>query len=70
MPSGITVNVNPNDAALTVVTVVPDGRIKETTTPGSLVVISKTLFPVESASTVNGNTVELEWAGMPEPRVS
>jgi hypothetical protein len=46
VPSETTVNVNPSDAALAPVTAVPDGKISETTTPGSLVETSKTLFPV------------------------
>jgi hypothetical protein len=49
---------DPSDAAFALVTSTVDARIRETTTVGSLVATSITLFPVVSPSTVKVRSVE------------
>jgi hypothetical protein len=69
-PSATIVKMNPRDAAFALVTSIADGRMRETTTAGSLVATSIKLPPVVSPSTVNVRSVEVECAVTTEPRVS
>jgi hypothetical protein len=69
VPSAMTVNVNPNDDAFALVISVPDGRINDTETVGSVVTMSKLFMPVVSASNVKGRSVELDLAGTTAPWV-
>jgi hypothetical protein len=64
------VKVYPNDAAFALVTSVPDGRMIETTTLGSLVDTSKKLPPVVSDSSVKASRVDVEPAGTTALRAS